>query len=262
MPASSDLQASSLSLGVLTVGAHPLVTTTPTPTITPTSTPLPCGLAWNVIDSLSPGPTTNYLFGVAPVSANDAWAVGVYCLSSPCYTLVEHWDGTQWSIVPSPNPSTASNLLNDIEAVSANDVWAVGYYHTSTADQTLVEHWDGTQWSVIPSPNTGITMTNALRQLEVVSANDIWAVGYYESGGYPVPLIEHWDGTQWSIVPCPSLLESELWAVSAVSANDVWAVENLPKQGMIARLWSIGMVLSGASCLALTPVLRVKMITI
>jgi hypothetical protein len=47
MPGSSNLQASGLRPGVLTVGAFPLVTTiTTTPTITPTSTPLPCGLAW------------------------------------------------------------------------------------------------------------------------------------------------------------------------------------------------------------------------
>lgn len=198
---------------------------TPTSTITSTSTqtPLPCGLAWNVIDSISPGSSTNYLFSVAPVSANDVWVVGHYCVSNPCYTLIEHWDGTQSSIVSSPNPGTATNLLNDVAAISANDVWAVGYYRTSGPERTLVEHWNGNQWSVIPSPNVGITITSMLRRLEVVSTNDIWAVGvYYDS--YENPLIEHWDGNQWSIVPNSSPISTNLYSISAVSGNDVWAV--------------------------------------
>ena len=139
---------------------------------------------------------------------------------------MEHWDGTRWSITPNPNPSSSSNLLSDVAAVSANDVWAVGYYNSSSGpSQTLVEHWDGSQWSVVPSPNTAITMTNSLRHLDVVSANDVWAVGFY-SYNYPHTLIEHWDGVQWSIVPSPAPGQQgdELWGVSAVSPNDVWAV--------------------------------------
>jgi hypothetical protein len=43
-------------------------------------------------------------------------------------------------------------------------------------------------------------------------------------------LIEHWNGTQWSIVPSPnpSSTVNVLNAVAAVSANDVWAVGIAP----------------------------------
>ena len=38
-------------------------------------------------------------------------------------------------------------------------------------------------------------------------------------------LIQHWDGTNWTVVASPSLpTPNELTAVSAVAANDVWAV--------------------------------------
>src|SRR5207253_6007868 len=39
-------------------------------------------------------------------------------------------------------------------------------------------------------------------------------------------LIEHWDGTQWSVVPGPNITTDyvELDGISAVSANDAWTV--------------------------------------
>src|SRR5437870_3635793 len=195
---SSNLQASGLRPAILTGNAyaHPYVTTTPT--ITPTSTPLPCGLAWNVIDSPNPSPSLNYLFGVAAVSANDVWAVGVYDVSSQeDLSMIQHWDGNRWGIVASTNPSTSTNQFLDVAAVSANDVWAVGYYSLPSGlspYQTLVEHWDGAQWSVVPSPNP--STSTKLRRLAVVSANDIWAVGYYANGGYQYSLTGHWVGGQ------------------------------------------------------------------
>ncbi len=38
-------------------------------------------------------------------------------------------------------------------------------------------------------------------------------------------LVEHWDGTQWSIVPSPdSGQASALYGITAISTDDVWAV--------------------------------------
>ncbi len=49
--------------------------------------------------------SSNFLNGVAAVSANDMWAVGDYESSgSLLQTLTEHWNGTVWSVVPSPSP--------------------------------------------------------------------------------------------------------------------------------------------------------------
>ena len=39
------------------------------------------------------------------------------------------------------------------------------------------------------------------------------------------PLIEHWDGTSWSVVSSPNLTQGGfLSAVTAISTNNVWAV--------------------------------------
>src|SRR5205823_13678772 len=65
---------------------------------------------------------------------------------------------------------------------------------------------------------------NVLWDVAAISPNDVWAVGYYSNG--TITLVEHWDGTQWSIVPSPNPGDSDnyLGAVATVSSNDVWAV--------------------------------------
>ncbi|HYO48385.1 MAG TPA: hypothetical protein VEW94_00930, partial [Chloroflexia bacterium] len=69
---------------------------------------------------------------------------------------------------------------------------------------------------IVPSPNeaTGI---NRLAGLVVIAPNDAWAVG--DSSIYPWSasgkvLIEHWDGTEWTIVPTG--IEGELYSVDAI----------------------------------------------
>jgi hypothetical protein len=61
--------------------------------------------------------------------------------------------------------------------------------------------------------------------LEAVSGNspdDVWAVGADNDAG---TLIEHWDGSTWSVVPSPSPgAAASLADVTAISADDAWAV--------------------------------------
>ena len=72
------------------------------------------------------------------------------------------------------------------------------------------------------------TITNRLlTAVTTVSANDIWAVGYFfTSNGAPQTLTEHWNGTNWSIVASPNvgIGDNYLNGVAAVSSSDVWAV--------------------------------------
>jgi hypothetical protein len=96
---------------------------------------------------------------------------------------------------------------------------------TATSTPTPTGPPCGLLWRVVPSANANV-VNNYLVGVAVVSANDVWAVGYSDSGiGSPTALIERWDGTQWSIVPDGNAgLGSQLKAVVAASANDVWAV--------------------------------------
>jgi hypothetical protein len=86
-------------------------------------------------------------------------------------------------------------------------------------------------WQVIPSPN-GTKTVNELHGVSALSDNDVWAVGvsYNTERTLSSSLIEHWNGTQWSVVssPNPSATLNVLSAVAAISASDVWAVGFAP----------------------------------
>jgi hypothetical protein len=169
------------------------------------------------------------------------WAVGDYNHAPTFSTLAEHWDGTQWSVVPSPNAGgfLDPNFLYVVAAISSTDVWAVGNYNNGTADQTLAEHWNGTQWSVVSSPNPGGDgNNNDLSGVAAVSASDVWAVGHYNNGTADQTLAEHWNGTQWSVVPSPNpgTGDTYLYGVAAISSSDVWAVGN-QATGSLTEHW-------------------------
>jgi hypothetical protein len=102
----------------------------------------------------------------------------------------------------------------------------VGYYNKNhSVYQTLTEHWDGTAWSIVSSPNPGATYTT-LSGVTCSSSSDCWAVGaYIGSSGANETLIEHWDGTAWSIVSSPNNGRSTtLKGVTCASSSDCWAV--------------------------------------
>ncbi len=143
------------------------------------------------------GTLYNDLNGVAAISSSDVWAVGNYFTdyNSPTRTLTEHWNGSVWSLVQSPNVGNGIDTLSGIAAVSASDIWAVGYYSIGSyqGNPTLVEHWNGSSWSVVPSPSMN-RYYNYLNGVAVVSANDVWAVGYYYDRTVNQTLVERWDG--------------------------------------------------------------------
>jgi hypothetical protein len=228
---------------------------TPTPTSAPYATPTPGPTTtvdgtWKIVSSPNVGTGThgNRLNAVAVVSANDVWAVGFspHPSGTPLYirqTLVEQWNGSSWSVVASPNPAGKTDVvLNGVTAISANDIWAVGHSGDASSIplQTLTEHWDGTRWSIIPSPSPGTYNGNVLNAVAAISANDVWAVGWYQSGPTGQEggaLTMHWDGTIWTVVPNPS--RWTLYGVTAISSNDVWAVGEQSILHWNGTTWSI-----------------------
>jgi hypothetical protein len=194
------------------------------------------GTSWSIVKSPSPDCCYNSLQSVTALSATNAWAVGFH---GP-FTLVEHWNGSSWSVVKSPNAVTGQDENNYLYAVapvsgSASDIWAVGtYYGTNNPHgyQTLTEHWNGSKWSIVKSPAPGGNGSNPeLYAVAPVSTNDVWAVGYSIAGSSAyLTLVEHWNGSAWSVVPSPSPGglnagdESVLYGVAALSANNVQAV--------------------------------------
>jgi hypothetical protein len=184
------------------------------------------GTAWTVIPSPNTGDCANYLQSVTAIAANDVWAVGYYllCDNTP-QTLTMHWDGTAWTVITSPNTGTLANRLTGVDAISSGDVWAVGMYNQGSDDAIPMSlHWNGTSWSSVLMPGrTGFA--DNLFGVAAVSATDVWAVGYsFNDQGATRSLIEHWNGTSWSIATSPMIGSDKLRGVSALAASDVWAV--------------------------------------
>jgi hypothetical protein len=86
-------------------------------------------------------------------------------------------------------------------------------------------------WLIVASPN-GPRQVNELHGVSALAENDVWAVGvsYNIERTLGSTLIEHWNGSRWSVVPSPNPSSSVnmINAVAAVSANDVWAVGTAP----------------------------------
>jgi hypothetical protein len=182
------------------------------------------GQGWALVPA--GGPTGSILRGVAALGPSDIWAVGSGGASGSATlaTLVEHWNGTAWSVVPSPNTNRL-NFLRGVAALTTNDVWAVGDVVKDPNDgvsvtRSLIEHWNGTAWTVVPSPNVG-QGNNSLAAVAVRSANDAWAVGFFDDVTGSIPtrrtLIEHWNGTAWSVVASPNAGTGDNWLTAAVT---------------------------------------------
>lgn len=211
--------------------------------------PLTSSSIWSVAPSPNRAPrelNNDLLQGISAVSPTDIWAVGSFCCPGEAglkdRSLIEHWDGAAWSIVPDPRAEAAGSQLRGVAAVSANDVWAAGYTTpVTTGDMPLIEHWDGAAWSVIPIPNPGQRFGADLYAIVALSAGNVWAVGEYDTGRRFGPLIEHWDGTRWSVVPGPTGFGGvdRLTAISAVNPNDIWATGDVanPNSEPTAEHW-------------------------
>lgn len=135
-----------------------------------------------------------------------------------------------WSIVSSPNAGSSNNDLRAVSAISSTNAWAVGSYLDSNNNPlTLIEQWDGSSWNVMSSPNPG-SAYNSLFGVDAISANNVWAVGYYSNSSNASPsqtLIEHWNGKIWSVVssPSPGSANNLLFGVSRIpGTSQLWAV--------------------------------------
>jgi len=201
---------------------------------------LSCG-TWSVVTSPNPG-VPDGLSSVAAVSSSDVWAVGsAGSQMGSGQTVIEHWNGTQWGVVTSPSPDLY-NTLTGVAVVSTSNVWAVGWHASGGSTRTLIEHWNGTQWSVVKSPSPA-SIDNELFGVTALSASNVWAVGFIASataiGPVQQTLIEHWNGTNWSVVKNPSPGSSPvLNGVTAVSSSDVWAVGNVGFTQTLIEHWN------------------------
>jgi hypothetical protein len=130
-----------------------------------------------------------------------------------------------------PSPTISRSILTATSAITSSDIWAVGFINLAPNPQKLLaEHWNGSTWSVVATPNPPGAGGSQFHGVAAAASNDVWAVGQTvtsDANGSPMwnPLIEHWNGSAWSVVAAPNPAGGAvLNAVTVISANNVWAV--------------------------------------
>jgi hypothetical protein len=120
---------------------------------------------------------------------------------------------------PNEHHGVSNNDLLRAAASSPSDIWAVG--------QSTI-HFDGTKWTAFPAPMINGDNTSNLNGVVVISPTNAWAAGLINiSVANPGQIIEHWDGTQWSVFPGPAFganQQPSLYGMTGTAANDIWTV--------------------------------------
>jgi hypothetical protein len=194
---------------------------------------------WTVVPSENPS-VSNGLLDVSSSRPSSGLTVGYRSDGSGYRTLIERWNGDLWSNVRSANPADIDNVLTSIASVPDGGRWAVGYRIQSggtDAYRSLIES-RSRGWVPVPSANAAGTF-NILDGVSFSSPSDGWAVGARLSpslAGYR-PLIQHWDGSDWSLVrPASPAVGVRLRDVTGVpGSSEAWAVGSVGINGLIER---------------------------
>ena len=150
------------------------------------------------------------------LAENDVWSTGAQ---------ISYWNGHKWGVAF--GPLSQQDVFHSLVEVAPNNVWVVGEQMTGgLPSHTLTFHWGGMGWQTVNSPDAVAGGKNTLVAVSAASVNDVWAVGFYVPQQGPLgPLIEHWNGTQWSVVAhLDTPVGTQFTSVKALSSNDAWAV--------------------------------------
>ena len=182
------------------------------------------GSQWSQSSPQAPGQPYSGFDSVTCAGTADCWAAGFAGPDQIQYNfvpgvapnvtgssaLVEHWNGTQWSVTPAPAAtSPEGQYLSSITCSSTSDCWATGATMDPQGNPylTLVDHWDGSAWVTVPSPNPS-TNGDLLTTVTCIDPSECWAAGAsgWNNNGSPVPFIESWNGSAWSVEPSPNVV--------------------------------------------------------
>lgn len=202
------------------------------------------GSRWLLVRAPEPAGSQGAIFGgVACPAVNDCLAVGVNRTSRAYVTLAEQWNGSAWKVLPGPSGATATGYLDGVTCVSDQDCYAVGFTGT-TADAAQIQRWNGSTWSQVATPSPAGATDSYLYNVSCLDASSCWAAGMYTVGAAHRTLLEHWNGTTWTIVPSPTpsgTSYSALTEAACISAASCVAVGFAEKGGVnsaLAERWN------------------------
>ena len=191
-----------------------------------------------------PAGSIGYLNGVSCPSKRTCTAVGTWFRNGIEFTLAEHWNRSGWTIQPTPNPAGPTATLTSVSCTSTVNCIAVGIHSPAVigGEHLLAERWDGSSWTLQSAPEPAGASESELYAVSCGSAASCTAVGqYYPPGGGLLPLVEHWNGTTWTVqhVPFVTNADGSLGGVSCPTATDCVAVGSY-NNSLFAEHWNGG----------------------
>jgi hypothetical protein len=163
--------------------------------------------------------TAATLTGLAATQSVTAQTVTTASTAAACGPT---WTGT----ATAPDAVGQTSELLAVTRIPGGPAWAVG--DTKPGGIALIEEQTPSGWVRVPSHAPG---GSTLEGVAAYSASDIWAVGALGSQigptGTVIPagtLIEHWNGSAWTVVKGPDVRGGLLDAVTVLSPDDAWAV--------------------------------------
>jgi hypothetical protein len=164
------------------------------------------GTTWSVATSQNPAGPNRFqtLAAVSCASSTSCLAVGEYDISDGTYfTLGERWNGTTWSIDPGLAVRDGGYIvMRGVSCPTPTSCFAVG---NAQGSSTLAVQLNGITWSTVSLPGGSSNQTNGV---SCTSPTDCTVVGLDVNmfGTQPVntAVVDHWNGTSWSLVPDPS----------------------------------------------------------
>ena len=125
----------------------------------------------------------------------------------------------RWTIQPTPNQPGNNSQLEGVACSSAKACIAVGLI------PKLVEVWNGSRWTIQPTPTPTGATGSQLYGIACPSSTACTAIGSYTDSAYQgLPLVEHWNGSHWTIQPVPNQPSGELTAIDCPSPTECTAV--------------------------------------
>ncbi|MDQ1476482.1 MAG: hypothetical protein QOE62_1711 [Actinomycetota bacterium] len=147
--------------------------------------------------------------GLSCSDASSCFAVGAQG-SGPDSPLVERWNGSTWALVSVPVPASASRAwLTGVSCPSPSLCLATGSDATPASEPSVagsfVDRWNGASWTLTSVATPAGATKVELRKITCVTATSCFAVGSYATTSIPAhTLVEHWNGTAWSVMATPN----------------------------------------------------------
>ena len=177
------------------------------------------GTRWSIASTPTPA-AGGFLKGLTS-SPSGVWAVG----GAGNQPLVEHLSGGRWSVVPSPGAGAYAELDAVTAVPGTRQLWAVGFRAAADGEQfAFAERYDGRRWTAVPIPsyaNPGNSVSG-LTAVIAISSDDVWAVGAGLTTTAEQPLVEHWNGRRWTIVPNQPANADPAAATLVPGTHTVW----------------------------------------